>query len=88
MSIRRCREHLTKYKFPGDDTPIVRGSALKALEGDKGELGGGCRRWTSFWRRVTRSSRSRAGAGQAVPDARGGRVAPAADGRDEWSGAS
>jgi elongation factor Tu len=29
------RELLTKYKFPGDDTPIVRVSALKALEGDK-----------------------------------------------------
>jgi len=28
------RELLTKYKFPGDDTPIIRGSALKALEGD------------------------------------------------------
>ena len=27
------RELLTKYKFPGDDTPIIRGSALKALEG-------------------------------------------------------
>src|SRR5206468_2166698 len=33
------RELLTKYKFPGDDTPIIRGSALKALEQDKGELG-------------------------------------------------
>jgi elongation factor Tu len=33
------RELLTLYKFPGDDVPIVRGSALKALEGDKGELG-------------------------------------------------
>jgi elongation factor Tu len=33
------RELLTKYEFPGDDTPIIRGSALKALEGDKGELG-------------------------------------------------
>jgi len=33
------RELLTKYKFPGDDTPIVRGSALKALEGDAGPLG-------------------------------------------------
>src|SRR5690242_18623041 len=33
------RELLSKYEFPGDDTPIVRGSALKALEGDKGELG-------------------------------------------------
>jgi len=33
------RELLTKYQFPGDDTPIVRGSALKALAGDAGELG-------------------------------------------------
>ena len=33
------RELLTKYKFPGDKTPIVIGSALKALEGDTGELG-------------------------------------------------
>jgi elongation factor Tu len=28
------RELLTKYEFPGDDIPIIRGSALKALEGD------------------------------------------------------
>ena len=33
------RELLSKYEFPGDETPIIRGSALKALEGDKGELG-------------------------------------------------
>jgi elongation factor Tu len=33
------RELLSKYNFPGDDTPIVRGSALKALEGDKSEIG-------------------------------------------------
>src|SRR5512146_108758 len=33
------RELLSKYKFPGDDTPIIRGSALKALEGDAGPLG-------------------------------------------------
>ena len=33
------RELLSKYEFPGDDTPIVKGSALKALEGDAGELG-------------------------------------------------
>src|SRR5439155_22190005 len=32
-------ELLTTYKFPGDKTPIIVGSALKALEGDKGELG-------------------------------------------------
>ena len=35
------RELLTKYEFPGDATPIVIGSALKALEGDKGDLGEG-----------------------------------------------
>jgi len=35
------RELLSKYEFPGDDTPIVIGSALKALEGDKGEMGEG-----------------------------------------------
>jgi elongation factor Tu len=33
------RELLSKYEFPGDEIPIIRGSALKALEGDKGELG-------------------------------------------------
>jgi len=33
------RELLSKYQFPGDDTPIVRGSALKALEGDTSEIG-------------------------------------------------
>jgi elongation factor Tu len=33
------RELLSAYKFPGDDTPVIRGSALKALEGDKGEIG-------------------------------------------------
>ncbi len=33
------RELLNKYEFPGDKTPIIRGSALKALEGDQGELG-------------------------------------------------
>jgi elongation factor Tu len=33
------RELLSKYEFPGDEIPVVRGSALKALEGDKGELG-------------------------------------------------
>jgi elongation factor Tu len=33
------RELLDKYEFPGDDTPIIRGSALKALEGDASELG-------------------------------------------------
>ncbi|MCP4804162.1 MAG: elongation factor Tu [Proteobacteria bacterium] len=33
------RELLDEYEFPGDDTPIIRGSALKALEGDTSEIG-------------------------------------------------
>src|SRR5213594_2934784 len=33
------RELLSKYEFPGDEIPIIRGSALKGLEGDAGELG-------------------------------------------------
>ena len=32
------RELLTFYNFPGDDTPIIKGSALKALEGDKEQM--------------------------------------------------
>jgi elongation factor Tu len=35
------RELLDLYEFPGDDTPIIKGSALKALEGDVSELGEG-----------------------------------------------
>jgi elongation factor Tu len=35
------RELLTKYEFPGEQTPIIIGSALKALEGDKSDLGEG-----------------------------------------------
>jgi elongation factor Tu len=34
------RELLDTYEFPGDDTPIITGSALKALEGDESEIGG------------------------------------------------
>ena len=33
------RELLSSYDFPGDDTPIITGSALKALEGDTSEIG-------------------------------------------------
>ena len=33
------RELLTQYNFPGDEIPIIRGSALKALEGEESELG-------------------------------------------------
>jgi elongation factor Tu len=35
------RELLTKYQFPGDDTPIIIGSALKAMEGDASDMGEG-----------------------------------------------
>jgi elongation factor Tu len=35
------RELLDKYEFPGDATPIIRGSALQALEGKEGEMAGG-----------------------------------------------
>ncbi|MBY0379718.1 MAG: elongation factor Tu [Burkholderiales bacterium] len=33
------RELLTQYNFPGDDVPIIKGSALKALEGDQSDIG-------------------------------------------------
>jgi elongation factor Tu len=33
------RELLTKYEFPGDKIPVIRGSATKAMAGDQGELG-------------------------------------------------
>ncbi|WP_092403110.1 elongation factor Tu [Candidatus Ichthyocystis sparus] len=33
------RELLTKYDFPGDDVPLIKGSAVKALEGDKSDIG-------------------------------------------------
>ena len=35
------RDLLSSYEFPGDDTPIVTGSALKALEGDDSDIGAG-----------------------------------------------
>ena len=48
------RELLSKYEFPGDDTPIITGSALKALEGDQSEIG-----VRSEERRVGKECRSR-----------------------------
>lgn len=33
------RELLSEYDFPGDDVPVIRGSGLKALEGDKSDIG-------------------------------------------------
>ncbi len=52
------RELLTKYEFPGDETPIIHGSALKALEGDQsGDRR--AERSSSWWMRWTATSRSR-----------------------------
>lgn len=39
MVEEEIRELLTKYDFPGDKIPVIKGSALKALEGDKSEIG-------------------------------------------------
>ena len=39
MVEEEIRDLLTKYDFPGAKTPVIRGSALKALNGDEGELG-------------------------------------------------
>lgn len=39
MVEEEIRDLLKKYDFPGDKIPVIRGSALKALEGDKGEIG-------------------------------------------------
>jgi elongation factor Tu len=36
-----ARELLSEYDFPGDDVPVIRGSALKAVEGDSSEIGTG-----------------------------------------------
>lgn len=40
MVEEEIRELLSKYGFPGDDIPIIKGSALKSLEGDTSEIGG------------------------------------------------
>lgn len=41
MVEEEIRDLLKKYDFPGDTIPVIRGSALKALNGDKGEQGAG-----------------------------------------------
>ena len=67
------RELLSVYKFPGDKTPIIIGSALKALEGDKSDIG-----VKSVVKLVEEMDAyipvPEARGGQAVPDAGGGRV--------------
>ena len=67
------RELLSKYEFPGDDIPIIRGSALKALEGDTGELGAPAIQ--KLMEAVdSYIPRAEARGRQAVPDAGRGRV--------------
>ena len=65
------RELLSKYDFPGDDVPVIKGSALKALEGDEEAKEGHLRA-----DRCARQLHPRAAARprQAVPDAGRGRV--------------
>ena len=43
------RELLTKYEFPGDDIPIIRGSALQAMNSDKWERGAGDKWVDAIW---------------------------------------
>ena len=59
------RELLSKYQFPGDDVPVIRGAAIKALNGEKGAGGRGDheavrgdRHATSRCRSVRRTCRS------------------------------
>jgi len=66
------RELLSKYEFPGDKTPIVIGSALKALEGDTSPMGRG--RSSSCRCAGCLHSDAQARDRQAVSDAGGGRV--------------
>ncbi len=82
------RELLTSYEFPGNELPIVKGSALKALEGDKGDLGEAVDP-AADGRGGQLHSDAEAGDGQAVPDAGGGRVLHlgARDGGDGEGGA-
>ncbi len=82
------RELLSKYEFPGDDIPIIRGSALKALEGDRGELGEQVDPEADGGGGQLHSAAG-AGRGQAVFDAGGGRVFDqrARDGGDGAGGA-
>ena len=65
------RELLSDYKYPGDDAPVIRGSALKAIEGDAG-----VRREDRRALRRARQLHPRAGARrrEAVPDAGRGRL--------------
>jgi elongation factor Tu len=68
------RELLDKYEFPGDDTPIIRGSALKALESDDPDSDEAKCIFRADGAIDSLHSRARARRGQAVFDAHRGRV--------------
>ena len=53
------RELLSKYQFPGDNAPVIRGAAVKALNGEKGRWR--TRRSSSSTRRSTPTFRCRSG---------------------------
>ncbi len=62
------RELLSKYQFPGDDTPVIRGAAVKALNGEKGPLADEA--ILKLYEALdTYHSAARAPEGSAVPDA-------------------
>ena len=67
------RELLSKYQYPGDTTPIIRGCALKALEGDAAELGRAVDPEADGGVRLVHPG-AEARDRQAVPDAGRGRV--------------
>ena len=68
------RELLSKYEFPGDDIPIIKGSALKALESDDFNSRGSQADFRADGRAGHLHSGAGAGHGQAVLDAHRGRV--------------
>ena len=67
------RELLSAYEFPGDDIPVVKGSALQALEGQSGPLGGALDPGADAGGGCVHPAAG-AGDGPAVPDADRGRV--------------
>ena len=67
------RELLTKYQFPGDDVPVIRGAAIKALNGEKGPLADEAI-LKLFEALDTLHPAAGASQGHAVPDADRGRV--------------
>ena len=49
------RELLSKYQFPGDDVPVIRGAAIQALNGEKGPLADeAILKLSKLWTRISR----------------------------------